>query len=72
MAQGSFTNCSHSNPVLTFSSARPLDYFARHGPKEASVEQFEQALELLLRGNSINFKNPSRYVKSCFAYLNDI
>jgi len=38
---------------------RPVDYFVRHSPKDGNADQFEQALDLLLKGNSINLKNPS-------------
>jgi len=37
---------------------RPLDYFVRHSAKEGQAEIFGQALENLLKGNSINWKNP--------------
>lgn len=39
---------------------RPLDYFVRHSAKEGQAEIFGQALENLLKGNSINWKNPQR------------
>lgn len=38
---------------------RPLDYFVRHGAKDKELDAFEQALDLLLKGNSVNFKNPT-------------
>lgn len=38
---------------------RPLDYFVRHGAKDKELDAFEQALDHLLKGNSVNFKNPT-------------
>jgi hypothetical protein len=40
---------------------RPLDYFVRHGAKDKELDAFEQALDHLLKGNSVNFKNPTRF-----------